>query len=175
MPRGGARPGAGRKRTAKTAAQSAATTSAGLNSTGQQSQQSKRPKPPNAGKGRKKGVPNKRTQAVRERLLRDHELTAESTVEAIRRGALYDIRKFFDKKGNLRPLRELSEAEAWAIAGFEIVIKNVTAGDGKQDTVAKIKLMDRAKYVEMAAKHFGFLIEKVEHSGGIVLSHEVPE
>jgi phage terminase small subunit len=129
-------------------------------------------KRPNA--GRKHG-PTARTKAIRERLLKDVALSAESTIEAIRRGAQYDIRAFFDANGNLRPLKELSEAEAWAVAGFEVVIKNVTAGDGQQDTVAKIKLVDRSKYVDMAAKHFGLLIDKVEHSGGITITHELPE
>lgn len=122
--------------------------------------------------GRKRGSLNARTRAVTERLLKDAELSADATVEAIRRGAQYDIRAFFDAKGNLRPLKDLSEAEAWAIAGFEVVIKNVTAGDGQQDTVAKIKLVDRAKYVDMAAKHFGLLIEKIEHSGAVVVRWE---
>lgn len=129
-------------------------------------------KRPNA--GRKHGT-TARTRAIRERLLKDVDLSAESTLEAIRRGAQYDIRAFFDAKGNLRPLKELTEAEAWAIAGFEVVIKNVTAGDGQQDTVAKIKLVDRSKYVDMAAKHFGLLIDKVEHSGEINITHEIPE
>lgn len=121
------------------------------------------------------GAVHRRTKAIRTRLLRDEALTVDNTVEAIRRGAQYDIRCFFDERGNLRPLKDLTEAEAWAIAGFEVVIKNVTAGDGQQDTVAKIKLVDRSKYVEMAAKHFGLLVEKVEHSGGIAITHEVPE
>ena len=125
--------------------------------------------------GRKLGSLNQRTKAIRARLLRDEELTVESTVEAIRRGAGFDIRALFDAKGNLRPLTSLSEEEAFCIAGFEIIIKNAEAGDGHTDRVAKVKVIDRGRYVELAAKHLGMLTEKLELSGDdalIVALHE---
>ena len=112
--------------------------------------------------GRRAGTPNKRTQALRARILRDEELSVEATIEAIRRGQGYDARQLFDDCGNLRPLHELTEEEAWCIAGFEVVIKNAAAGDGHTDTVHKVKLIDRGRYVELAAKHQGMLIEKRE-------------
>jgi len=58
MPRGGARPGAGRKRT-KPQATSAPVLNSGEQQTGKR-------KPPNAGKGRPKGVPNKATTEAKE-------------------------------------------------------------------------------------------------------------
>lgn len=67
MPRGGSRPGAGRKRTAKTAGESAAATYAGLNSSAQQPAVKSPRRPPNAGKGRKAGVPNKATAEIKDR------------------------------------------------------------------------------------------------------------
>ncbi len=115
--------------------------------------------------GRKPGSLNKRTRAVKERLLREEALSVESTVEAIRRGQNYDIRRLFTKDGNLKPLHELTEEEAWPIAGFEIIIKNAEAGDGHTDKVAKVKLADRRGYVELAAKHQGMLTERIEVVG----------
>jgi phage terminase small subunit len=97
------------------------------------------------------------------------ELTAEATCEQIRRGMLYDIRALFDERGNFRPLHELSERDAAMIAGVDVVKRNVTSGDGQTDTVLKVRLVDRAKYVEMAAKHHGLLTEKIEHSGGLLV------
>lgn len=114
--------------------------------------------------GRKPGSLNKRTRAIKERLLRNEELTVASTVEAIRRGQQYDARQLFDSAGNLRPIQELSEIEAWCIAGFEVVIKNAAAGDGHTDTIHKVKLIDRGRYVELAAKHQGMLTDKLEVS-----------
>lgn len=126
--------------------------------------------------GRHRGTPNVRTRAIRERLLHDEALTVQNTVEAIRRGQHYDIRRLFDPAGNLRPLHTLSEQDAWCIAGFEIIKKNAAAGDGHTDTIHKVKLIDRWRYVELAAKHQGMLTEKVEHLGGInIITHEVPD
>lgn len=97
-----------------------------------------------------------------ERLLRDAELNAENTIEAIRRGAFPDIGALFDDAGNLRPISELTEAERWNIAGLEVVIKNAAAGDGVTDRVLKLKWADRARYVEMAAKYHALLTERID-------------
>lgn len=117
------------------------------------------------GAGRPRGAPNKRTAAVRARLLADEQLTVESTVESIRRGQQYDIRRLLNTQGNFKPIHELTEEEAWCIAGAEVIVKNAKAGDGHTDTVLKLKFIDRRGYVELAAKHQGMLTEKVEISG----------
>jgi hypothetical protein len=119
--------------------------------------------------GRKPGSLNKRTAAIRERLLRDEALTVESTVEAIRRGQQYDIRRLLNEKGQFKPLHELTEEEAWCIAGAEVVLKNAEAGDGHTDKVLKLKFIDRRGYVELAAKHQGMLSEKVQVQGDLVI------
>jgi uncharacterized LabA/DUF88 family protein len=59
----------------------------------------------------------------------------------------------------------LSRDEAAQIAGYEIIIKNAKAGDGKTDQILKVRLKEQAKFVEMAAKYFGLLQERVEVSG----------
>jgi phage terminase small subunit len=97
------------------------------------------------------------------------ELTATATLEAIRRQVQGDVRALFDEHGNLRPIKELSAEEASLIAGFEVVIKNAAAGDGHTDTVHKVKLKNQERFVEMAAKHFGLLTEKLEITGGAEL------
>lgn len=89
-------------------------------------------------------------------------LTAEVTKEAIRRPLAADVRKMFDDKGNVKPIRDLGDEEAALIAGYEVIIKNAKAGDGQTDEVLKVKLADRSRYVEMAAKHFALLTEKHE-------------
>ena len=126
-----------------------------------------RPKgsPKTHGSGRTAGTPNKGTAALRARLLRDEALTVESTVEAIRRGQQYDIRQLLDDQGNFKPLKQLTEEEAWCIAGAEVIIKNAAAGDGHTDKVLKLKFVDRGRYVELAAKHQGMLTERVEIIG----------
>jgi phage terminase small subunit len=89
-------------------------------------------------------------------------LTAETTLEAIRRPLAADVRKLFTEKGNVKPLQELSDEEAALIGGFEVILKNAKAGDGVTDEVLKLRLVDRSRYVEMAAKHFSLLTEKLD-------------
>lgn len=76
-----------------------------------------------------------------------------------------DIRALFDEHGNLRPLHTLSDDAAAMIAGVEVIIKNAAAGDGITDRVHKVKVVDPVKPLEMLAKHFGLLTEKLEVSG----------
>ena len=51
------------------------------------------------------------------------------------------------------------------IGGFEVVIRNATAGDRHTETVVKVRPTDRAKYVQMAAQHFALLTDvvRIEH------------
>lgn len=88
-------------------------------------------------------------------------LTARDVLEAIRRPIAGDVRKLFDERNNLRPIRELEPEEAALLGGFEVIIKNAQAGDGHTDTVHKIKLVPRERYVEMGAKHFKLLTDVV--------------
>lgn len=103
------------------------------------------------------------------------ELTAQMVKNRLRLLGFQDIRKLFDAAGNLKPLHQLDDDAAAMVAGVEIVKKNIAAGDGQVDTVHKVKVVDPVKPLEMLAKHFGILVEKVEHSGGIAITHEVPE
>lgn len=112
-------------------------------------------------------------KAGQQAALDDAGLTIRDVAEAIGRQVKADIRCLFDDRGNLRPIKDLTQAEASLIAGFEVIIKNAKAGDGVTDEIHKVKLKDQSKYVEMAAKHFGWLIEKVDHSGTLVIKHEL--
>jgi hypothetical protein len=129
--------------------------------------------------GRPKGSPTvhvgraaKRAK-LRARILKDAELSADHTIEAIRRGAFYDPRALFDSNGNLRPIKDLSAREAWCIASFDVVQRNLTSGDGQVDQVIKVRFVGREKYLEMAAKHLGLLTDRVDHTGEILIRHEV--
>jgi len=103
------------------------------------------------------------------------ELSATRVLTELRRLAMSDIRQLFDEQGNLRPIHTLTADQAACIAAVEVVIKNAKAGDGVTDTIYKIKLWDKPRTLEMLAKHFGLMTERVEHSGGLTIQHEVPE
>ena len=65
-------------------------------------------------------------------------------------------------KGDLKPMDELTEAQAQSITSIEVVMKNATAGDGQIDRVLKIRLAPREKYVELAARYHGMLVDRTE-------------
>lgn len=92
------------------------------------------------------------------------DLTAERVLEEMRRLSFSDIRALFDEHGNLRPIHELTAEQAACIGGFEVIKKNAEAGDGKIDTVHKVKVIDKTRTLEMLGKHFALLTERVHHT-----------
>lgn len=107
--------------------------------------------------------------------LESADLSAVRVLEELRRLSFADIRGLFDADGNLKPLHELTAEQAACIGGFEVIKKNAEAGDGKIDTVHKIKVIDKTRSLEMLAKHFALLTEKIEHSGGIAVTWQGEE
>lgn len=103
------------------------------------------------------------------------DITPERTVLEIARIAFADDRKFWDEAGNLKPIHELTDDDAAALAGYEVVKKNAEAGDGKVDIVHKIRKWDKPKALELLAKHFGLLTEKIEHSGDVSFRWQQPQ
>lgn len=77
--------------------------------------------------------------------LRRADTTAQDVLAAMRRIVKGDIRTLFDKDGNHRPIHELSAEDAALIAGYELIVKNATAGDGKTDEVLKGLLRDQVE------------------------------
>jgi phage terminase small subunit len=96
-------------------------------------------------------------------------VTAEMVKERLRQIGFQDIRKLFDAEGNLKPIHSLDDEAAVMVGGIEVIKKNAAAGDGVIDTVHKVKVVDPVKSLEMLAKHFGLLTEKIEHSGELVI------
>ena len=103
------------------------------------------------------------------RQLADVGVTAQRVKAEIARLAFSDIRGLFDEHGNLRPMSDLTDAQAASVAGLEVIIKNVAAGDKHTDTIHKVKVWDKPKALEMLAKHFGLLDERVHHDGDLTI------
>ncbi len=103
------------------------------------------------------------------------DLTAARVLEEYRRLALVDLRSFFDERGNLKSIKDLTPEQGSALASFEVIKKNAEAGDGVIDTVHKFKVWDKTRALESLAKHFGLLIDKQEHSGTLAFRHELGE
>ena len=76
----------------------------------------------------------------------------------MRRIAFFDIGTLFDAKGHLKPIRDLAPEARAALASVEVVRQNITVGDGKQEWVHKVKVWDKARVLEMLAKHAGHAV-----------------
>ena len=100
-----------------------------------------------------------------EKHLRKVDLRAEDVLRAIERhvkaDGRSDARDYFDAAGNLKAITDLSGYAATNLGGFEVVKQNLVSGDGKVDQVLKIRFRDQSKYVEMGAKHFALLEERL--------------
>lgn len=109
-------------------------------------------------------------QAIKDaetKLLASNELSASRILEEMRRVALSDIRGFFDDRGNLKPISALDAEQGACLASIEVLQRNLTTGDGKVDTLHKIKTWDKIRALEMLGKHFALLTEKVDLRGGL--------
>lgn len=113
-------------------------------------------------------------------VLRVNELTAPAREEAEdaaaayilenRRIALFDPRKLFDEDGNLKPIRDLDDDTAAAIAAFEV---NELLADGKAiGHTRKMKFWDKGSAIEKAFRHLG-LFEKDNAQRGESLALQV--
>lgn len=97
-------------------------------------------------------------------------LSAARVLEEYRRLSFIDLRSFFDAAGNLKPIQEWTAEQGAAVASFEVIKKNAAAGDGVIDTVHKFKVWDKTRALESLAKHFGLLVDKVEHGGALEIT-----
>jgi len=94
-------------------------------------------------------------------------LTQERVLNEIRRIAFSDIGEVFDEDGNLKNLATLSKDTRAALASCKVLRTNLVSGDGVREQVHEVKMWDKLKALEIAAKHLGMLDERVEHDVSI--------
>lgn len=103
------------------------------------------------------------------RLLQVTGLSAERTLEELRRIAFSDPAGCFDAHGNLLPIAEMRPEARAAVASVTVVRRNLASGDGCVDEVHQVRFWDKLRALEALAKHFGLLVERVEVSGSVDL------
>jgi len=81
--------------------------------------------------------------------------------------AYFDPAAVHDPAGRLLPIQAWPPEARAALASFEVLKKNITAGDGIMDDVLKVRMWDKIKALEMILKRLGELQEKLEHAGEI--------
>lgn len=95
------------------------------------------------------------------------ELTAERTLEEMRRVAFSDAVGCFSVDGNLLHIKDMPPEVRAQVAQIEVIKKNLVSGDGFTDTIYKVKFWDKVKALDLLARHFALLTDqvkvKVEH------------
>jgi len=116
-----------------------------------------------SGAGKPKGYKHEHTlerQAQRRALEAKGVLEAERVLEALRLMLDFNPKRLFDPvTGCLRHPKDWSDADAAALASFEVIVKNAAAGDNHVDTIHKVRWVDRVKVLELAMKKLGMLRE----------------
>lgn len=102
-----------------------------------------------------------------------HKTTIDRVVAEYAKLAFLDARKAFYPDGSLKPLNELDDETAAAIAGLEIEEKII--GEETFARIKKIKLADKKGSLDSLAKYLSMFVDKVEHSGNITLSDLVSD
>ena len=100
--------------------------------------------------------------AGEKRHLAQADLSAVRVLEELRRLAFFDYAELFNVDGSLKDIHKMSADARAVLAGSETVIQNVTAGDGKQEWVHKVKTWNKLQALEMLGKHFKLLVEQVD-------------
>ena len=96
------------------------------------------------------------------------DISAERILQELARLAFVDIRNLFDAGGSLKPVTELDEDTARAIAGIdhEKLFEHFDKGHAKHvGTTAKIKLADKTRALQLLGQYRKLFTEKIQVTG----------
>jgi phage terminase small subunit len=106
------------------------------------------------------------------------QVTADSTVRELGRIAFSDPGEIFDDDSNLVvSIKQLPAHVRACIASVEVVTRNLTAGDGRQERVYKIKWWNKPRALELLGRHQGIFTEEQQPPANVpafVLPHDCP-
>lgn len=100
------------------------------------------------------------------------EISGDRVLERLYKLGFFDVRKFFDEKGNSREIPDLDDDTAPAVIGFDFVTLYEGTGDEKHafGQLRKIRLANPKDSLELLGRHLGLfkdrlVIEKDEFEG----------
>ena len=96
------------------------------------------------------------------------QITADRVLIELGRLAFLDIRKAFNADGSLKPIHELDDDTAAAIAGIEV--SETAGGDGSAGTLKKIKLSDKRASLELCGRHLQMWTDKIKVDGDMAVT-----
>jgi phage terminase small subunit len=93
-------------------------------------------------------------------------ITADRVLQELARVAFLDIRKLFNPDGSMKPLSELDDDTAAAIAGLDLA--EIRDEDGKPvGVLKKIKIADKLVALDKLARNLGLLQDKLKIGGDV--------
>lgn len=92
-------------------------------------------------------------------------VSAERVLHEIARIAFLDIRKAFNADGSMKPLDQLDDDTAAAIAGLEVPEELDEDGEVVRARLKKLKLSDKLGALTLLARHLGMLNDKLTLKG----------
>ena len=94
---------------------------------------------------------------LRQKVEEETGVSLKRVIEEIAKGAFFDPRKMFNEDGSPKQITDLPDAEASALAGFEVLEQFEGAGQDRifVGYLKKFKLSDRKGYLDMLMKHLG--------------------
>ena len=96
------------------------------------------------------------------RTLRKLEVTQERVLREVAALAFLSVKELVDADDKLLPIGQWSPEAAAAVSSVEVAKRNLTAGDGVQEDVVKIRLWDKTSSLRDLMKHLGLLVEQVD-------------
>ena len=94
-------------------------------------------------------------------------LTSDGVLNELRRVVHSDVRRIFTRDGALLRPHEMTDDVAGSVASIEVV--TVARGEGEVEHVAKIKLTDKVRGIELAGRYLGLWKDKGAETGGVTV------
>ena len=97
------------------------------------------------------------------------DITAQRTMLELARLAYGDVAGFFTDDGRIKPISQLTADQRAMLSGYDVVTGNIDSGDGGMDRIARVRTWDKVKALEILAKHFGLMVERVDHDVSVTV------
>lgn len=95
------------------------------------------------------------------------QITQDRVLQELYRLAFVDIRRYFNEDGTAKPLHELDDDAAAALAGFEVAEINAAPGSPPVGVTKKFKLTEKKGSIELLMRHMGMLNDKLKLQGDV--------
>ena len=125
---------------------------------------------------------NARVKALISELTKKHcdklDISAERILKELARLAFLDPRKLFDEAGNLKPIGQVEEDTARAIAGLDHqqLFEHFAKGQAKHvGTTHKVKLADKTRALELLGRYQKLFADTVELKASEELANLIAE